>query len=39
MTLSIIEKTLSDFNYDFKMGAGVGAAEKILWNVKKGARH
>ncbi|MCJ7788836.1 MAG: alanine--glyoxylate aminotransferase family protein [Candidatus Atribacteria bacterium] len=39
MTLSIIEKTLSDFNYDFKMGAGVGAAEKILWNVKKGAWH
>lgn len=38
-TLSIMERTLSEFNYDFKMGAGVGAAEKILWNVKKGARH
>jgi len=38
-TLSIIERTLSEFNYDFKMGAGVGAAEKILWNVKKGAWH
>jgi aspartate aminotransferase-like enzyme len=38
-TLSIMERTLSEFNYDFKMGAGVGAAEKILWNVKKGAWH
>ena len=30
-TLSIMERTLSEFNYDFKMGAGVGAAEKILF--------
>jgi len=29
-TLSIIEKTLSDINYDFRLGAGVGAAEKVL---------
>jgi len=30
-TLSIIEKTLSDINYDFKWGAGIGAAEKVLY--------
>ncbi|HER24532.1 MAG TPA: alanine--glyoxylate aminotransferase family protein [Candidatus Atribacteria bacterium] len=30
-TLSIIEKTLSDINYDFRWGAGIGAAEKVLF--------
>jgi len=30
-TLSIIEKTLSDINYDFRLGAGIGAAEKVLF--------
>ena len=30
-TMSIIEKTLSEFNYDFKLGTGVGAAEGILF--------
>jgi aspartate aminotransferase-like enzyme len=30
-TLSIIEKTLSDINYDFRLGAGVVAAEKVLF--------
>ena len=30
-TLSIIEKTLSDINYDFRWGAGTGAAEKVLF--------
>jgi len=30
-TLSIIEKTLSEINYDFKWGAGLGAAEKVLF--------
>jgi alanine-glyoxylate transaminase/serine-glyoxylate transaminase/serine-pyruvate transaminase len=31
VTLSIIEKTLSDMNYDFRLGAGIGAAEKVLF--------
>lgn len=30
-TMSIIEKTLSEFNYDFKLGSGIGAAEEILF--------
>ncbi|GAI66040.1 unnamed protein product, partial [marine sediment metagenome] len=30
-TLSIIEKTLSDINYDFKLGAGIAGAEKVLF--------
>ncbi|MBA7499011.1 Serine-pyruvate aminotransferase [subsurface metagenome] len=30
-TLSIIEKTLSEFNYDFELGSGIGAAEEILF--------
>jgi aspartate aminotransferase-like enzyme len=30
-TMSIIEKTLSGFNYDFKLGSGIGAAEEILF--------
>jgi len=30
-TLSIIERTLSDINYDFRLGAGIGAAEKVLF--------
>ena len=29
--MSIIEKTLAEFNYDFKLGSGVGAAEEILF--------
>ncbi len=30
-TMSIIEKTLSEFSYDFKLGSGIGAAEEILF--------
>lgn len=30
-TMSIIEKTLSEFNYDFELGSGLGAAEEILF--------
>ena len=30
-TLSIIERTLSEFNYNFKLGSGIGAAEEILF--------
>ena len=30
-TLSIIEKTLFEINYNFKLGAGIGAAESILF--------
>ncbi len=30
-TLSIIEKTLSEINYNFRLGAGIGAAENILF--------
>jgi len=30
-TMSIIEKTLSEFNYDFELGSGIGAAEKVLF--------
>jgi len=30
-TLSIIERTLSEFNYNFKLGSGIGAAEDILF--------
>lgn len=30
-TMSIIEKTLSEFNYDFELGSGIGAAEEILF--------
>jgi len=30
-TLSIIEKTLFEINYDFKLGAGIGASENILF--------
>ncbi len=30
-TLSIIEKTLSEFNCNFELGAGIGAAENILF--------
>lgn len=30
-TLSIIEKTLSEINYNFTLGAGIGAAENILF--------
>lgn len=30
-TLSIIEKTLSDINYDFKLGSGIAGAEKVLF--------
>ena len=30
-TISIIEKTLSEFNYNFKLGAGIGAAENIMF--------
>jgi alanine-glyoxylate transaminase/serine-glyoxylate transaminase/serine-pyruvate transaminase len=30
-TLSIIEKTLYDIHYDFRLGAGLGAAEKVLF--------
>jgi hypothetical protein len=29
--MSIIEKTLSEFNYDFELGSGIGAAEEILF--------
>ncbi|MCG2821251.1 MAG: alanine--glyoxylate aminotransferase family protein, partial [Candidatus Atribacteria bacterium] len=29
--MSIIEKTLSEFNYDFKLGSGIGATEEILF--------
>ena len=29
--ISIIEKTLSEFNYDFKLGSGIGAAEEMLF--------
>ena len=32
VTLSIIERTLSELNYNFKLGAGIGAAENILFN-------
>lgn len=30
-TISIIERTLSEFNYKFKLGSGIGAAESILF--------
>jgi len=30
-TMSIIEKTLSEFSYDFKLASGIGAAEEILF--------
>jgi len=30
-TISIIERTLSEFNYGFKLGSGIGAAESILF--------
>jgi len=30
-TISIIERTLSEFNYNFKLGSGIGAAESILF--------
>lgn len=30
-TLSIIEKTLSEINYNFRLGAGIGAAKNILF--------
>jgi len=30
-TMSIIEKTLSEFNYNFELGSGIGAAEEILF--------
>jgi len=30
-TMSIIEKTLSEFNYDFELGSGIGAVEKVLF--------
>jgi aspartate aminotransferase-like enzyme len=32
-TMSIIEKTLSEFNYNFELGSGIGAAEEILFKV------
>jgi aspartate aminotransferase-like enzyme len=30
-TMSIVEKTLAEFNYHFELGSGIGVAEEILF--------